>query len=302
MDDERRLPSPDDLLILLTVARLGRFNAVAETLGTTHTTISRRIIALEKQLGGRTLARTPRGWELTSLGAEAVRAAEAIEESLGNLRCVLAQDADPLAGVVRISTVDGLGAEVVTPALVRLQARHPQISVEIFSATRKVSQNRSGVDLEVVVGNTDVSTAQTILLGHYVLRLYAGSGYLEQHGMPQVPDDLAGHCFVSYVESALLVEELGHRSTGLPAPRTSFQATSIFAQVEAVRQGAGVGLLPNFMVAGREGFVPVLPGDFERRLPIWAVARPEALRSARVQAVVSAIQTEATARQDLLAS
>ena len=66
--DLKRLPSPDDLLILLTVARLGRFNAVAETLGTTHTTISRRILALDKQLGGRTLERSPHGWELTELG------------------------------------------------------------------------------------------------------------------------------------------------------------------------------------------------------------------------------------------
>ncbi|GAP57098.1 hypothetical protein AHiyo6_36630 [Arthrobacter sp. Hiyo6] len=57
--DSKRLPSPDDLLILLTVARLGRFNAVAETLGTTHTTISRRILALDQQLGGRTLDAHP---------------------------------------------------------------------------------------------------------------------------------------------------------------------------------------------------------------------------------------------------
>ena len=83
--DLRRLPSPDDLLILLTVARLGRFNAVAETLGTTHTTISRRILALDKQLGGRTLERSPHGWELTDLGQQAVAAAEAIEGTLGAL-------------------------------------------------------------------------------------------------------------------------------------------------------------------------------------------------------------------------
>ncbi|MEB7448915.1 LysR family transcriptional regulator [Arthrobacter koreensis] len=300
LDTASRLPSPDDLLILLTVARLGRFTAVAETLGTTHTTISRRIIALEKQLGGRTLSRTPRGWELTALGAQAVRAAESIEESLGALRCALADNADPLAGVVRISTVDGFGSEFVTPALVKLQASHPNISVEMFSATRKVSQNRSGVDLEVVVGHADVRTAHAILLGHYVLRLYAAEGYLRRHGTPQVPADLARHCFVSYVESALLVEELGHRSTGLPDPRSSFQATSIFAQVEAVRREAGVGLLPNFMVAGRDGFVPVLADSFERRLTIWAVARPEALRSARVQAVIEAIHAEAAARQEHL--
>ncbi|MHB1172003.1 MAG: helix-turn-helix domain-containing protein [Lacisediminihabitans sp.] len=47
-----RLASPDDLLILLSVARLGRFNAVADALGTTHTTISRRIMALDEQLAG----------------------------------------------------------------------------------------------------------------------------------------------------------------------------------------------------------------------------------------------------------
>ncbi|HXD28058.1 MAG TPA: LysR family transcriptional regulator, partial [Arthrobacter sp.] len=60
-----RFPSPDDLLILLTVARLGRFTAVAEALETTHTTVSRRMAALDRQLGGRTLTRTSTGWELT---------------------------------------------------------------------------------------------------------------------------------------------------------------------------------------------------------------------------------------------
>ena len=161
--DLRRLPSPDDLLILLTVARLGRFNAVAETLGTTHTTISRRILALDKQLGGRTLERSPHGWELTQLGASAVAAAEAIEETLGSLSGLISQDKHALSGLVRISTSDGFGAEFVAPALVRLQRQHPLLNVEMLSATRKVSQNRSGVDLEIVVGRTDVSNAQTDL-------------------------------------------------------------------------------------------------------------------------------------------
>ena len=123
--DLRRLPSPDDLLILLTVARLGRFNAVAETLGTTHTTISRRILALDRQLGGRTLERSPHGWELTDLGNEAVAAAEAIEGTLGALTNRIAQSEDVLSGLVRISTPDGFGAGFVAPALVRLQRATP---------------------------------------------------------------------------------------------------------------------------------------------------------------------------------
>ncbi|MDJ0459782.1 LysR family transcriptional regulator [Arthrobacter sp. NQ7] len=298
--DSRRLPSPDDLLILLTVARLGRFNAVAETLGTTHTTISRRILALDRQLGGRTLERSPHGWELTQLGAAAVEAAESIEATLGSLSGLISQDQGALSGLVRVATTDGVGAVFVTPSLVRLQQQHPLLNIEMLSATRKVSQNRSGVDLEVVVGRADVTTEQTIFLSNYYLRLYASPGYAASHGLPETLDDVGQHAFVSYVESALQVEELGPRwSAQLPAPRTSFQATSVFAQVEAVRQGAGIGLLPNFLAADAD-VVPVLPAVFERQLPIWAVARPESLRSARVQAVISALKDEVRDRSALL--
>ncbi|QYF90836.1 LysR family transcriptional regulator [Arthrobacter sp. PAMC25284] len=290
--DLKRLPSPDDLLILLTVARLGRFNAVAETLGTTHTTISRRILALDKQLGGRTLERIPHGWELTELGSQAVAAAESIEGTLGLLAGRLSHSGDTLSGVVRISTPDGFGAEFVAPALVRLQRAHPLLNVELLSDTRKVSRNRSGVDLEVVVGNLEPGNAQPIFLSNYFLRLYASPSYARDHGLPETLDDVRQHGFVSYVESALKVEELGHRSTQLPVPRSSFQATSIFAQVEAVRRGAGIGLLPNFMVTRRTGLLPVLPHDFQRQLPIWAVARAESLRSAAVQAVLASLRSE----------
>lgn len=289
------LPSPNDLLVLLTVARLGRFNAVAEALGTTHTTISRRILSLDQELGGRTLERSPHGWELTELGRHAVDAAEAIEDRLGALTTAIRQT-DPLSGLLRISTIDGFGAEIVTPALVKLQQRHPRINIEMFSATRKVSQNRSGVDLEIVAGRNDVKNAQAMFLTNYFLRLYASREYLLSRGTPQSLGDIQSHSFVSYVESALLVTDLGYRSSELPAPATTFQSTSLFAQLEAVQAGAGIGLLPNFLVHDRPEFIPVLPDAFQRQLPIWAVVRAESLRSPVVRAVIEAITLEIAGR------
>ena len=302
MVDFRRFPSPDDLLILLTVARLGRFNAVAEALETTHTTISRRIMALDTRLGGRTLERSPHGWELTDLGNQAVRAAEIIENSLGALTTTLADDTDPLSGLVRISTSDGVGAIIITPALVKLQQQHPKLNVEMLSATRKLSQNRSGVDLEIVVGHIDASKAQTIFLTNYFLRLYASPEYLAARGTPTTIGEMKDHNFVSYVESALQVPELGHRSSQLPEPTASFQSTSIFAQIEAVRGHSGIGLLPSFMICRQPGFVPVLPDAFHRELPIWAAARDESLRSAAVKAAIEAIRQEIRERQSDLAA
>lgn len=298
MVDSRRFPSPDDLLILLTVARLGRFNAVAESLGTTHTTVSRRIDALDKQLGGRTLARTPQGWELTDLGMRAVTAAESIEDSLGDLTLGMSRSADALSGLVRVSTPDGFGAEIVTPALVKLQQQHPGLNIEMLSETKRVSRNRSGVDLEVVAGNSEANNARTLLLTNYHLRLYASEEYLAAHGAPSTADEIKHHNFVSYVESALRVKELGHAASGLPAPASSFQSTNIFAQIEAVRAHAGIGLLPSFMVVQVPGLVPVLHEHIARKVPFWAVARPEALRSPAVRAVIDALRHEIALRGD----
>lgn len=106
-----KLPSPDGLLILLTLARLGRFNAVAESLGTTHTTISRRIFAPDRQLRGRSLEGSPHGWELTEPGASAVAAAEAIEETPGSLAGTIGLYASPAYAALHglPETPDGVG-------------------------------------------------------------------------------------------------------------------------------------------------------------------------------------------------
>lgn len=298
----KTFPSPDDLLILLTVARLGRFTAVADALDITHTTVSRRIMALDKRLGGRTLGRTPQGWELTELGRAAVAAAEGIEENLNTLTAGLGNASGTLSGVVRVGTSDGFGALLAGPALVRLQREHPALRVELLSATRKLSQNRSGVDLEVVAGRVEAGRSETIFLADYFLRLYASPDYLAAGGVPATLAELQQHRFVSYVETSLQVAELGHRSQTLSDQPAAFQATSVFAQLEAVRSGGGIGILPSFMVHQQQGFVPVLPDDFERRVSFWAAARPESLRSPAVQAVIRAFLAETHHRRDALRS
>src|ERR1700720_4896763 len=113
-------PSADDLLVLLAVGRSGRYNTAAEELGLNHTTISRRIAALEQSIGGRGLARVGGGWELTDLGREALSAAEAVESAVRSLTV------DPggmrtLEGVGRISATDGFTAYIAAPAAAHVQ-------------------------------------------------------------------------------------------------------------------------------------------------------------------------------------
>ena len=77
--------SADDLLVLLAVGRSGRYVTAADELGINHTTIARRIAALEQSMGGRLLTRTGGGWELTDLGRDALAAAESVEAAMRSL-------------------------------------------------------------------------------------------------------------------------------------------------------------------------------------------------------------------------
>lgn len=284
--DPVRRPSADDLLVLLAVGRTGRFVSAADELGIDHTTVSRRIAALERALGGRVLARAGGGWELTDLGRGALAAAEAVEAAVRSLD---GEGGRALEGVVRISATDGFSAYIAAPAAARVQRRHPRIAVELVTATRRASTQRSGLDLEVVVGRPRVLRAQARRLGDYCLGLYGSRDYLAEHGIPDTVQELHRHPLVYFIEAMLQVDDLDLASSFAPAMRESVSSTNVFVHVEATRAAAGLGLLPCFMADRHADLVRVLPERVAVRLSYWLVARAETLRRPEVGAMVDAL-------------
>ncbi|MFQ6329795.1 LysR family transcriptional regulator [Nocardia sp. CWNU-33] len=292
-------PSADDLLVLLAVGRSGRFVSAAEELGINHTTISRRIAALEQTLGGRVLARASGGWELTDLGREALAAAEVVESAVKSLT-VDAGGARVLEGVVRLSATDGFSAYLAAPAAAEVRRRHPKIAVEIVATTRRASQQRSGLDIEVVVGEPQVHRAKAMRLADYCLGLYGSRDYLRERGTPLDINDLARHPLVYFIDSMLQVDDLDVASSFVPAMRESVASTNVFVHVEATRAAAGLGLLPCFMADRHDDLVRVLPDAVSIRLAYWLVTRTETLRRPEVAAVVDAIRVRVREQRDAL--
>ncbi|NKX86116.1 LysR family transcriptional regulator [Nocardia coubleae] len=284
-----RRPSADDLLVLLAVGRSGRFVTAAAELGINHTTISRRIAALEAAVGGRVLTKVAGGWELTDLGREALVAAETVEAAVRSLGSSGGERT--LEGVVRLSATDGFSAYLAAPSAARVQRRHPGIAVEIVAATRRASTQRTGLDLEVVVGRPQVHRAEAIELGDYCLGLYAARDYLDAHGAPTTIDDLARYPLVYFIESILQVDDLDVATSFAPTMRQSVSSTNVFVHVEATRAAAGIGLLPCFMADRHPDLVRVLADEVRVQLTYWLVTRPETLRRPEVAAVVDALRT-----------
>ena len=292
-------PNPDDLLILLAVSRSGKFTTAAQALGLNHTTVSRRIAALEKALGGRVLARAAGGWEVTELGAEAVLVAERIESAVSALGPSDGAP-DPITGVVRMTATDGFSAYIAAPAVAKLRRDHPGLSVEIVTVTRRALQQRSGLDIEVVVGTPQVHRAEAIRLGEYRLGMYASRAYLADNGTPGTIEELTQHQLVYFVDSMLQVDDLDAPRRLVPTMRDGLSSTNVFVHVEATRAGAGVGFLPCFMADRHTDLVRLLPSDFAELLPYWMVLRPDSMRRPAVAAVVQALREETEGRREEL--
>jgi DNA-binding transcriptional LysR family regulator len=282
-------PSADDLLVLLEVTRTGRFTRAAENLGINHVTVSRRIAALEKALGGKVLTRAAGGWEETPLGRRALAAAEQLDHVLHGL--TTDPDGRPeIEDVVRLSATDVFSAYVAAPAAARVHRRHPGIRIEIVTVTRRAAQHRSGLDIEVVVGEPKVPRAEVFELGAYVLGLYAASGYLASHPAPRTASELARHRLIYFISSMLQVDDLDVGRRHLASMQDSVTATNPFAHVEATRAGGGLGLLPTFLARRHPDLIRVLPDTVALRMPYWLVARPEDLRRPAVAAVLAELQ------------
>lgn len=276
----------DALMTFLAVARLGRYTAAADVLGINHSTVSRRIVALERAMNGRVLVRSPAGWEVTRLGRRAVEIAERIEESLHGLT---GDDGADLQGVVRVAAPEAFTAVFLVPAMTALRTRNPALSVELLAATQRARQHRSGVDLEIVVGRPEVLRAYATPVCAYSLRLYASPAYLTERGTPRTIGDLADHPLVYYVESSLQVDELDRALQELPASPPSLRSTSVFAHVAATAAGAGIGILPDFVADHDPRLVRVLADSWSHPLAYWAVARDEGPRNPAVAETLQAI-------------
>lgn len=198
-----------------------------------------------------------------------------------------------------MSATDGFSAYIAAPAAVAVRRRHPGISVEIVTATRSASHHRSGLDVEVVVGQPHVHRAEAIHLADYVLGLYASRQYLREHREPTTTAELVEHPLVYFVDAMLAVDDLDLARTMVPTMAESVTSTNVFVHVEATRAHAGVGLLPSYMADRHEDLVRVLP-KVSARLGYWLVTRKEALRRPEVAAVVDALRVVAGASQERL--
>jgi len=287
--------STDDLRYLLAVARAGRLVSAAALLGVDHTTVRRRLDRLEAALGVRLLDRGADGWELTAIGRDVAARAAPLEHVVEDVLGAASGGTEGVRGTVRLVAPEAFGVLFVAPCLARLQAEHPGITVELVTSTRPLSLRGSGYDIAVTVGAAATSRLAAEPLAPYAVRLYASPGYLAAHDPIRSLADLERHPLVFYVDALLTVRELDLAPV-LGGMHVRFGSTNAFAQLEATRRGAGIGLLHAFMAHGDPGLVPVLADEVDFRVQFSLSVRKDSLEVDAVRIVRDALIADVAQR------
>lgn len=284
---------PSDLLVLLAVARTRTHLAAAETLGLNHTTVARRLKALEREVGDRLLVQGSRGWELTATGRATIVAAEGVEKALQTLPGVEEIQVGGLHGMVRVSATEVFGLLVVIPAFASLRKINPHIRFELVPVARSGWPYGRTEDLEIAVTRPSSTKTERRKLVEYKLGLFASSDYLQEYGTPETLSDLQKHTAIYYIESMLEVPDLDLIDRLYHSSPQVLGAMSALAQLEMTRRGLGIGILPDFLAKKdpdlQQVLIPKIP-DFP--ITYWMSARSENLRRPEVRAVAVAIESQ----------
>lgn len=274
----------DDCRLFLAVARAGQMLGASKALGLNQATLSRRIAGLERDLGAKLLVRRTHGSELTDAGAALVEALERVEAELLASQARLHGADQAVSGVVRVGAPDGFGVGFLAPRLARLAARHPDLVVQLVPTPRGFSLSRREADIAVMVGRPDKGRLVARRLTDYTLGLYASRDYVAARGAPATAAELASHRLVGNVEDLVAVPALNYATEFLRTWRSNLELSSAIGQFEAVRAGAGIGVLHDYLAAGVAELVPVLPES--RAVRSYWTAMHENLRDlGRVRAV-----------------
>ncbi|AKM08620.1 LysR family transcriptional regulator [Pelagerythrobacter marensis] len=247
----------NDLRVFLAVAEAGQIARAARGLRLDPTTLGRRLRRLELQLETTLFERTREGQTLTKAGEGLLARAETMARAVRSIDSAREQRSG-LGGNLRLSVSEGFGSRFLTPYLPRFARTHPDLSIELVASSGFLSPSRREADLAVMLSRPEAGPVISRKLADYSLRLYASADYLEIHGEPRAPADLArGHRLVSYIPELLYAPELNYLDDFHSGLSADIRSTSINAQSRLIEEGAGIGVLPCFIGDRAPGLVPV---------------------------------------------
>lgn len=290
-----------DIRLFLTVLDRGSLVAAAEHLNLTQPSVGRRLAAMEQRFGTPLFVRAGRRMQLTDAGSAILDSARSMEREMLAIERSLEVQSTSLCGDVTISATEGTGTEWLTPVLLDFHARYPDIGLKVQIDGRAVDLIRREADIALRLGQP----VQPNLIARRLLTvgfgLYANEAYLSRTAPVNALEDLHTHKLVGLQAPGATLSSglfLPSSTEALPG-KLVYLTNSPSAQLSAVQQGFGIGILSHRWVSVTGGLTRVLPDYTPMTIDLWLVTHEELRHSARIRAVFDFLAERALADAQL---
>ena len=280
----------------LALARTGSVRSAGSSLGVSHSTVARRVEALEARLAVRLFDRHRDGYELTAAGREMVEGAERVEREMSALERGLAGKDARLSGSVRVTCTDPFIAKILLDALVPLCERHAGIELELDADSKNLDLSKREADVAVRALTPSASPPEHLIgkrLAPSVVCSYVARAHAER-----LDPERGG--VLRWLGSSLrgVMEELVATSSYPEAPIWG-TFDSMIVTLEAARAGLGAVILPTYACDPDPSLSRLVKADRRHVADFWLLSHGDLRDNARLRAAREAIVKAITERAEL---
>jgi DNA-binding transcriptional LysR family regulator len=273
----------DDVRVFLAVARAGRVSAAARRLDVEHTTVARRLAALEAELGVSLFYRTTTGYLLTAHGQSLMAPAEEMEQSSMALAASAREGSAAVAGRVRIALAPEFASHWLAPQLPAFRAAHPQIALQVLVGTRQRDLSRGEADLAVQSPRPPQQQLVTVRIARTTVSLFASRSLAGKSRLRVTSvEGMRGLPLLAFTPAFQTLQQAAWFQPILAAAPMAMETNSTHALLAAARAGAGIAVLPRFVARAHDDLVEV--SDLVAEQAVWLITHPELRRDPNVRA------------------
>jgi DNA-binding transcriptional LysR family regulator len=287
----------DDLRYVLAVARTGSLAGAARELAVRHSTMLRRIDAIEEKLQTRLFERLRNGYVITEAGEVLRQTAEQCEPLFAEAERRIVGGDTRLTGSLQVSTGFVIAQHLLPPTLAPFRNEYPDIEVEIQTAREQVDLARRDADVAIRFAARVPEYLVGRKLGNIRFRIYAWN----DAPFLQLPNKKPVIQTIEHLVSAYPWICMGRDARERPYDRwmhkhvpdssVVMRADHFPTSLALLREGLGVALLPEFMADGMKDLVALSAPIEELQSPLWILTHPDLRNTARVRAFMQVVGT-----------
>ena len=285
-----RHPLPwDGVQGFLAVVHAGSVSGAAQELKVNHSTVLRRIGALEEAFATRLFDRLPTGYALTAAGHDLAEKLTGVNEQIDAAhRELIGQDVE-IRGTIRVVSPETLVRGMLMPLIARFCIRYPAVQIQLVVGSYAPSLARREVDVAIREAYTPSENLIARYIGRVQTALYASKDYLASLPDGATPED---YRWVAPDERLSQVASLQWIHKHIDSSRIALRADSLGTLVDAVCCGVGVGLLLRPVADRQPTLVQLAPADPGLDLKLWILTHPDLRKVARIRAFTAFMHDE----------